>query len=99
MSAAARSGASARYPGTPSGPLEPARGPVVLLMGPTAVGKTDVAVELPNDEEYTWLDDLDGDGRQDLVLHHPFTERDPHGTPRHPPGTEPHRIVVLLSRG
>ena len=57
-----------------------------------------VAVELPNDGEYTWLADLDRDGRQDIVMHHPFTLRDPHGGRLRPPGAERHRVTLLLSR-
>ncbi len=57
-----------------------------------------VAVELPNDEEFTWLADLNRDGRQDIVLHHPFTQRDAHGAPKLQPGIEPHRVTLLISR-
>ena len=57
-----------------------------------------VAVELPNDGEYTWLSDLNRDGRQDIVIHHPFTLRDPHGGRLRPPGAERHRVTLLLSR-
>ena len=58
----------------------------------------EVAVSPPNDEEYTWLVDLNKDGVQDLLMHHPFTKRDAHGVPTQPPGTEPHRIKVLIAR-
>ena len=37
-----------------------------------------VAVAMPN-EEYTWLVDLNKDGKQDILMHHPFTLRDAHG--------------------
>ena len=57
-----------------------------------------VAVELPNDEEYTWMTDLNRDGRQDIVMHHPFTQRDAHGAPMELPGTEPHRVTLLIAR-
>ena len=57
-----------------------------------------VAVELPNDEEYTWMTDLNRDGRQDIVMHHPFTQRDAHGAPMELPGTEPHRVILLIAR-
>lgn len=57
-----------------------------------------VAVELPNDGEYTWLADLNRDGRQDIVVHHPFTLRDPHGGRLRPPDTERHRVTLLVSR-
>lgn len=57
-----------------------------------------VAVELPNDAEYTWLADLNRDGRQDIVIHRPFTLRDPHGGRLRPPGAERHRVTLLLAR-
>ncbi len=56
-----------------------------------------VAVELPNDEEYAWMADLNGDGRQDIVLHHPFEQRDAHGAPAQQPGVEPHRVTLLIA--
>ena len=58
----------------------------------------DVAIAVPNDEEYTWLVDLNKDGKQDVLMHHPFTLRDAHGAPKQPPGTEPHRVTVLIAR-
>ena len=58
----------------------------------------EVAVSLPNDEEYTWLVDLNKDGVQDLLMHHPFTLRDGHGARLRPLGTEPHRVVLLIAR-
>ena len=58
----------------------------------------DVAVAVPNDEEYTWLVDLNKDGKQDILMHHPFTLRDAHGARKLPPGTEPHRVTVLIAR-
>ena len=57
-----------------------------------------VAVALPNDEEYTWLVDLNKDGMQDILMHHPFTLRDAHGAQKLPPGTEPHRVKLLIAR-
>ena len=57
-----------------------------------------VAVGLPNDEEYAWMTDLNRDGRQDIVMHHPFTKRDAHGAPMELPGTEPHRVILLIAR-
>ena len=56
-----------------------------------------VVVAMPN-EEYTWLVDLNKDGKQDILMHHPFTLRDAHGARRLPPGTEPHRVTVLIAR-
>ena len=58
----------------------------------------EVAVAIPNDEEYTWLADLNKDGIQDILMHHPFTLRDGHGAPIQPPGTEPHRVTILIAR-
>jgi len=58
----------------------------------------EVAVVVPNDREYTWLVDLNKDGKQDILMHHPFTLRDVHGGPIRPPGTEPHWVTTLISR-
>ena len=58
----------------------------------------EVRVAMPNDEEYTWLVDLNKDGVQDILMHHPFTLRDGHGAPIQPPGTEPHRVTILIAR-
>ena len=44
-----------------------------------------VAIAIPNDEEYTWLVDLNRDGKQDLLMHHAST-------------TEPHRVTMLVAR-
>ncbi|MCY3928252.1 MAG: VCBS repeat-containing protein [Acidobacteria bacterium] len=44
-----------------------------------------VAVAIPNDEEYTWLVDLNKDGKQDLLMHHAST-------------TEPHHVAMLITR-
>ncbi len=57
-----------------------------------------VAVALPNDEEYTYLVDLNKDGVQDILMHHPFTLRDLHGARKLPLGTEPHRVQLLIAR-
>ena len=58
----------------------------------------EVKVAVPNDEEYTWLVDLNKDGVQDILMHHPFTRRDAHGAPMQPPGTEPHRVTLLIAQ-
>ena len=58
----------------------------------------EVKVAVPNDEEYTWLVDLNRDGVQDILMHHPFTLRDAHGAPKLAPGTEPHRVTMLIAR-
>ena len=57
-----------------------------------------VAIELPNDEEFAWMTDLNRDGRKDIVMHHPFTNRDAHGAPMGLPGTESHRVTLLIAR-
>ena len=53
---------------------------------------------MPNDEEYTWLVDLSKDGKQDILMHHTFTLGDKGGGPTQPPGTEPHRVTILIAR-
>lgn len=68
-------------------------GPEIFAQQPQVV-----RVAMPNDEEYTWLVDLNKDGIQDILMHHPFTLRDGHGAPIKPLGTEPHRITILISR-
>lgn len=57
-----------------------------------------VTIELPNDEEFAWMTDLNRDGRQDIVMHHPFTKRDAHGAPMELPGAESHRVTLLIAR-
>ncbi|MXW04760.1 MAG: VCBS repeat-containing protein [Gemmatimonadetes bacterium] len=57
-----------------------------------------VAIELPNDEEFAWMTDLNRDGRQDIVMHHPFTKRDAHGAPMELPGSESQRVTLLIAR-
>ena len=54
--------------------------------GPDLFGRRPhrVAVSMPN-EEYTWLVDLNKDGKQDVLMHHPST-------------TEPHRLTMLIAR-
>ena len=44
-----------------------------------------VAIAIPNDGEYTWLVDLNKDGKQDILMHHPST-------------TEPRRVTMLIAR-
>jgi hypothetical protein len=58
----------------------------------------DIVVDVPNDEEYVWLVDLNRDGKQDILMHHPFIRRDAHGAPQRPAGTEPHRVTMLIAR-
>ena len=57
----------------------------------------EVAVRIPNDAEYTWLVDLNKDGRQDILMHYRFTLRDAHGAPKRPLGTESHRVKILIA--
>ena len=42
------------------------------------------AIPVPEDEEYTWLADLNRDGRQDVLMHHT--------------STTPQRVTILMSR-
>ena len=65
------------------------------LFGPRA---HEVKLPIPNDEEFIWLIDLNKDGKQDILMHHPFTLRDGHGAPTQPPGTESHRLTLLIAR-
>jgi len=58
----------------------------------------EVAVTVPLDEEYIWLVDLNKDGKQDILMHDPFPQRDAHGTPTQPPGIDPHRVTILIAR-
>lgn len=58
----------------------------------------EVAIDIPNDEEYTWLVDLNKDGKQDILMHHTFTQRDAHGAQILPLGTEPHRVTILIAQ-
>ena len=44
-----------------------------------------VAVTLPGDERNSWLADINRDGKQDILMHHPST-------------TEPHRVTMLIAR-
>ncbi len=44
-----------------------------------------VSVPVPQDEEYTWLVDMNRDGKQDVLLHHASV-------------TEPHRVTLLIAR-
>ncbi|MXW03171.1 MAG: VCBS repeat-containing protein [Holophagales bacterium] len=44
----------------------------------------EVAIAMPN-EEYTWLVDLNRDGKQDVLMHHTFTAK-------------PHRVTMLVAR-
>lgn len=55
-------------------------GPELLASAPRAL-----AVTVPGDERNSWLVDLDRDGKQDLLMHHPSA-------------TEPHRLTVLMAR-
>jgi len=57
-----------------------------------------VKLTVPNDEEYVWLVDLNKDGKMDVLLHDPFTLRDIHGAPMAQPGSEPHRVTILIAR-
>jgi hypothetical protein len=55
--------------------------------GPTLFSQRhqDIKIDVPNDEEYAWLVDLNRDGKQDILMHHPST-------------TEPHLVTLLIAR-
>lgn len=55
-------------------------GPELLARKPQRI-----TIPVPEDEEYTWLADLNRDGRQDVLMHHTSA-------------TAPHRLTVLMSR-
>lgn len=66
------------------------RGELHVYLGETGPGMltetpVKLSVELPGDERNTWLTDLNGDARQDIVL-------------QHPAGEEPGRLTLLVSR-
>ena len=54
-----------------------------------------VAVAVPSDEEYAWLLDLNRDGKQDILLHHPACCVPMHRD--HAPPQEP-RVTLLIAR-
>ncbi|NNF43307.1 MAG: hypothetical protein HKN62_09710 [Phycisphaerales bacterium] len=55
-------------------------GPEVFARRPQTL-----AVDMPKDEEYTWLVDLNRDGKQDVLMHHASA-------------TEPDRVTTLIAR-
>ena len=55
-------------------------GPALFVQRPQKV-----KIAVPNDEEYNWLVDLNKDGKQDLLMHHPSS-------------TRPHRVTMLIAR-
>ena len=57
-----------------------------------------IEIEMPNDEEYTWMTDLNRDGKQDLIMHRPFTKRDVHGARINGVSTDAQQVSVLLAR-
>jgi len=46
---------------------------------------TRIGIAMPRDEEHTWLVDLNGDGKQDLLMHYPAAR-------------EPQRVAILVAR-
>ncbi len=44
-----------------------------------------VAVRVPNNEEHTWLVDINKDNKQDILMYYPST-------------TDPHRVTLLIAR-
>ena len=61
------------------------------LTGPDLLARKPqkMAVSLPYDERKSWLSDLNGDGKQDLLVHHGPTAKAP---------GEPHRLTTLIAR-
>ena len=57
-----------------------------------------IKIAMPHDGEYAWLTDLNQDGRQDILLHQTYIQRDVHGGRIHPPGTESQRLTLLIPR-
>ena len=57
-----------------------------------------VTIVPPNDEEFMWFSDLNGDGKQDVIMHRRFTQRDIHGKPTAPLESQPQRVVTLISK-
>jgi hypothetical protein len=55
----------------------------------------EVAVAVPSDEEYAWLVDLNKDGKQDILLHHPACCVPMHRD--HAPAQLP-RVTLLVAR-
>lgn len=53
---------------------------------------------VPHDEEYTWLTDLNRDGKQDIIMHHPFTTRDIHGGRIPTEKPDAHRLTLLIAK-
>ncbi len=53
---------------------------------------------VPHDREYSRLVNLNNDGVLDILIHHPFSQRDVHGGRTQPPVTKPHRVKMLIAR-
>ena len=56
-----------------------------------------ISVIVPANNQYSWLADLNADNKRDLLLHHPFVQRDIHGGRVHPLGTEPQKLTLLIA--
>ena len=70
------------------------------LPGPDLFARKHRSVEvlLPTDDEFSWLVDLNKDGKQDILMHHPVTLRDRDGERMLAPGSETHRLAILMAR-
>ncbi len=55
----------------------------------------DVVVPMRDHGEYVWLVDLNQDGKQDILLHHPSRCR---GDIHREATTEPPRVTMLIAR-
>jgi len=59
---------------------------------PVATGRHIV----PYKEEYTWVTDLNRDVKQDIIMHHPFTRQDIHGSRITVEKPDAHRPTLLI---
>ncbi|MDA7510493.1 VCBS repeat-containing protein [Verrucomicrobia bacterium] len=69
------------------------------MPGPTVFSPTSQSLSaiVPANQQYSWLVDLNNDGKQDLLFHHPFIERDIHGGRIHPLGTESQKVTLHIA--
>ena len=51
-----------------------------------------------NEEEYTWMTDLNRDGKQDIIMHHPFTTRDIQDGRITIEEPDAHRLTLLIAK-
>lgn len=56
-----------------------------------------IKLDMPHDAEFVWLGDLNKDGKQDILLHQKFTERDLHGAAKNPNGGDTQKLTILIA--